>query len=235
FAAGENLSSSPGGTSFYLSGGHRALYTLLLKVSPYSSSALQLVQDLRSRSGWLVGGLSASVVDQQTLNDLQYPLLELLLVGLIGAIIGLAFRSLVYPLIALSGVFISIAVTTALLYLVSTLLLHVALLYLIPLILFVLLVALGNDYTVLIFSRIREESGSGPAQEGVARGIAKSGVVVTSLGLILAVSLGSLAFQPLSFLEELGLAFFVSLLLDTFVIRIFYFPAMLTILPGRRG
>ena len=235
FAAGENLSSSPGGTSFYLSGGHRALYTVLLKVSPYSSSALQLVQDLRSRSGWLVGGLSASVVDQQTLNDLQYPLLELLLVGLIGAIIGLAFRSLVYPLIALSGVFISIAVTTALLYLVSTLLLHVALLYLIPLILFVLLVALGNDYTVLIFSRIREESGSGPAQEGVARGIAKSGVVVTSLGLILAVSLGSLAFQPLSFLEELGLAFFVSLLLDTFVIRIFYFPAMLTILPGRRG
>jgi RND superfamily putative drug exporter len=233
FAVGENLTTSPGGPSFYLSGGHKALYTLLLKVGPYSSTALQLVRDLRSHPGWLVGGLAASVVDQQTLNDVQYPLLELLLVMLIGVIIGVAFRSSTYPVIALSGVFISIAVTTALLYLVSTFLLHVALLYLIPLILFVLLVALGNDYTVLIFSRIREERIGGSVRESVARGIAKSGVVVTSLGIILAVSLGSLAFQPLSFLEELGIAFFVSLLIDTFVIRIFYFPAMLTLLERR--
>ena len=57
-----------------------------------------------------------------------------------------------------------------------------------------------------------------------------SGKVVTSLGLILAASLGSLAFIPVGFLTQLGIAFIISLLLDTFVIRTFYFPAMVALL-----
>ena len=56
-----------------------------------------------------------------------------------------------------------------------------------------------------------------------------SGAVVTSLGVILAVSLGSLAFVPYGFLQQIGIAFVISLLLDTFIIRTLYFPAMLRI------
>ncbi len=230
FLEGRNLTSDPGGSAFFLRNGHWAYFTLFLTVGPFSDPALTLVQQLREQPGWVVGGVSASVVDQQAQNAQEYPTLEVLIALLIGLIVGLAFRSWAYPLIALSGVFISITVTTAVLYLISTYLLHVGLLYLIPLILFVILVALGNDYTVFIFSRIREERSPGDPGEGVSRGIARSGVVVTSLGLILATSLGSLAFQPIVFLEQLGIAFALSLVLDTFVIRILYFPAMIRLL-----
>jgi RND superfamily putative drug exporter len=227
FLQGRNLTGASGGDAFLLQDGHWAYFTLFLTVGPFSPQALALVHQLRDQPGWLVGGVSASVVDQEAQNAQTYPILEVLIAVLIGLIVGLAFRSWAYPLIALSGVFISITVTTALLYLISTYLLHVGLLYLIPLILFVILVALGNDYTIFIFSRIREERTVDPSGEWVARGISRSGVVVTSLGLILAASLGSLAFQPISFLQQLGIAFALSLVLDTFVIRIFYFPAMI--------
>ncbi|HYK93252.1 MAG TPA: MMPL family transporter, partial [Thermoplasmata archaeon] len=147
-------------------------------------------------------------------------------------------RSAWIPLISVSGVFLSIAVTTSLLYLIATYLLHTALLWLVPLILFVLLMSLGNDYTVFLLTRVREEQERHGPTEGIRRGIAGSGVVVSALGLILAASLGSLALQPISFLQEVGIAFVISLVLDTFVVRPFFFPAMLTLVErhgkGRR-
>jgi putative drug exporter of the RND superfamily len=66
-------------------------------------------------------------------------------------------------------------------------------------------------------------------REGLLRAMVGSGTVVTSLGIILAVSLGSLAFVPYGFLQQIGIAFVISLLLDTFIIRTFYFPAMISI------
>jgi RND superfamily putative drug exporter len=173
-------------------------------------------------------------VDQQAVNNVQYPTLELVIALFIGVILAVAFRSFWVPLISLSGVFLSISATTGLLYLISTYLLHTALLWLIPLILFVILMSLGNDYTVFLLTRIREEQENHGSVEGIRRGIAGSGVVVSALGLILAASLGSLALQPLTFLEEVGIAFVISLLLDTFVVRPFYFPALLALTERRR-
>jgi RND superfamily putative drug exporter len=179
------------------------------------------------------------VVDEQAQNNVQYPLLEILLTLCIAAILGVAFRSAWIPLISVSGVFLSIAVTTSLLYLIATYLLHTALLWLVPLILFVLLMSLGNDYTVFLLSRVKEEQARYGPTEGIRRGISGSGVIVSALGLILAASLGSLALQPIAFLQEVGIAFVISLVLDTFVVRPFYFPAMLTLVErpaaGRRG
>jgi len=83
-------------------------------------------------------------------------------------------------------------------------LLNEELLYLIPLILFVILMSLGNDYTVFIISRVREQQKMNGFKEGILRGMSGSAGVVTSLGIILAVSLGSLGLAPISFLRQLG-------------------------------
>jgi RND superfamily putative drug exporter len=131
-------------------------------------------------------------------------------------------------------VFISISWTTAILYFISTYILHQALIYLIPIILFIILMSLGNDYTVFIVSSVREYSGKMGFRDGMPRGMASSGKVVTSLGLILAASLGSLAFIPDGFLEQLGISFIISLLIDTFIIRALYFPSMLSIFHMRK-
>jgi len=233
FVTGTNLSSPANGTGntalYLLNGGKDAFFVVYSLYDPYSSSALGLVESLRSNSSFIVGGLTSSVIDEQAQNNVQYPLLEILLMLFIAVILGVAFRSAWIPLISVSGVFVSIAVTTSLLYLIATDLLHTSLLWLVPLILFVLLMSLGNDYTVFLLTRVKEEQERHGPTEGIRRGIAGSGVVVSALGLILAASLGSLALQPISFLQEVGIAFVISLVLDTFVVRPFYFPAMLTL------
>jgi putative drug exporter of the RND superfamily len=239
FVTGTNLSrpaNETGNTAMYaLNGGRDAYFVVYSSSDPYSSAALGLVESIRSNSSYIVGGLTSTVVDERAQNNVQYPLLEILLTLFIAVILGVAFRSAWIPLISVSGVFLSIAVTTSLLYLIATYLLHTALLWLVPLILFVLLMSLGNDYTVFLLTRVREEQERHGATEGIRRGIAGSGVVVSALGLILAASLGSLALQPISFLQEVGIAFVISLVLDTFVVRPFYFPAMLTLVERRRA
>jgi RND superfamily putative drug exporter len=237
YVSGTNLTPVANGsstvTSYALEGGRAVYFTVYSSYGPYSSSAIALVESLRSNSSYLVGGLTSSVIDEQAVNNVQYPLLELAISVFLGIILAVAFRSVWIPLISLSGVFLSISATTGLLYLISTYLLHTTLLWLIPLILFVILMSLGNDYTVFLLTRVREEQSRHGGIEGIRRGIAGSGVVVSALGLILAASLGSLALQPLTFLEEVGIAFVISLVLDTFVVRVFYFPALLTLVERR--
>ena len=239
FVSGTTVSTLGNASSeasvYSLEGGRAAYFTVYSGGGPYSASALTLVQSLRSNSSYLVGGLTSSVLDQQAVNEVQYPALELLITLFIGVILAVAFRSFWVPLISLSGVFLSISATTGLLYLLSTYLLHAPFLWLIPLILFVILMSLGNDYTVFLLTRVREEQENHGPSEGIRRGIAGSGVVVSALGVILAVSLGSLALQPLTFLEEVGIAFVISLLLDTFVVRPFYFPALLSLTERKRS
>jgi RND superfamily putative drug exporter len=239
FASGTDL--LPGGPNstlqvqpYLIQGGHYAYYIVYSSFGPYSPGALNLVSSLRTNSSWVVGGLTSGVLDEQAQDRVQYPALELLLAAFIGIILAVAFRSATIPLVSLSGVFLSISATTGLLYLISLYFLHAYLLWLIPLILFVILMSLGNDYTVFLLSRVREEQRSQGPREGIARGLAGSGVVVSALGVILAASLGSLALQPILFLQEIGIAFVISLLLDTFVVRPVYFPAALSLVARRR-
>ena len=231
---GPNLvAGSSGATNpFIFNQGHSAYFLVFTGFDPYSQQALALVKELRQTPGFLVGGLTSTVIDLQTSTSVAYSRLEVLILVVIAAILGVSFRSLKYPLISLTGVFISITWTTGILYLVSTYILGESLIYLIPLVLFVILMSLGNDFTVFIFTRVKEEQAKFGFEEGLGRGMVGSGAVVTSLGVVLAVSLGSLGLVPFGFLQQIGIAFVVSLLLDTFVIRTFYFPAMIRLLNG---
>ena len=225
-------SAGNGPNPFIFNQGHNAYFLVFSSLDPYSRQALNLVAQLRGNPSFLVGGLTSSVIDLQATTSVAYSRLEVLIVVVIAAILGISFRSVKYPLISLTGVFISITWTTGILYFVSTYILGESLIFLIPLVLFVILMSLGNDFTVFIFTRVKEEQSKFGFDEGLARGMVGSGAVVTALGLILAVSLGSLGLVPYGFLQQIGIAFIVSLVLDTFVIRTFYFPAMIKLLDG---
>jgi Predicted exporters of the RND superfamily len=217
-----NISEYKVGQYFYF-----LVYT---NYSAYSQQAASLVKELRSH-GFLVGGLPASVVDLRGQNSRDYTLLELLIVVVVGLVLGISFRSWKYPLISLTGVFMSITWATGLLYIISRFLLGEQLIYLVPVVLFVILMSLGNDYTVFIISRIEEERDE---KEGVPLAMAKTGGTVTSLGLILAVSLGVLALIPVGFLQQIGIGFVLSLIIDTFVIRTIYLPAVIQLMSRSR-
>jgi RND superfamily putative drug exporter len=230
---GNKVGVSLQSTQFIFNHGMNAYFLVFTNYDPYSKGAISLVKDLRTNSTFLVGGLTSSVIDLQSYYSTAYTQVEILILVVIALVLGLSFRSIKYPIISLSGVFISITWTTGLLYEISKYILKEDLVFLIPIILFVILMSLGNDFTVFIISRVREEQQKFGFEEGLARAMVGSGSVVTALGLILAASLGSLALVPFGFLEQLGIAFVISLVLDTFIIRTLYFPAMILALKGK--
>jgi RND superfamily putative drug exporter len=95
-----------------------------------------------------------------------------------------------------------------------------------PLIVFVLLVALGSDYNIFVTSRIREESATGDLRAGIRRASARTGMVVTSAGIILAGTFGSLMTAPLLILFQIGFAVALGVLIDTLIVRSILVPAL---------
>ena len=95
-----------------------------------------------------------------------------------------------------------------------------------PLLCFVFLVALGIDYNIFLMARVREETLRHGTREGMLRGLAVTGAVITSAGIVLAGTFGALAVLPLVFLTEIGFIVAFGVLLDTFVVRSILVPAL---------
>ena len=95
-----------------------------------------------------------------------------------------------------------------------------------PLLTFVFLVALGIDYNIFLMARVREEAHGHGTREGMLRGLAVTGAVITSAGIVLAGTFSALAVLPLVFLTEIGFVIAVGVLLDTFVVRSIVVPAL---------
>ena len=105
--------------------------------------------------------------------------------------------------------------------------------FFLPLMVFVLLVALGSDYNIFLMSRVREESERRPIRDGIRVASGRTGAVITSAGLILAGTFGSMASAPLIVLFQIGVAVAVGVLIDTFVVRSILVPAITTLVGDR--
>ncbi|GAA2147516.1 MMPL family transporter [Kitasatospora kazusensis] len=88
-----------------------------------------------------------------------------------------------------------------------------------PLFVFVFLVALGIDYNIFLMTRVREESLHRGTKAGAVAGLAATGGVITSAGLILASTFGVLGTLPVVGFAEIGFAVALGVLLDTLVVR----------------
>lgn len=101
----------------------------------------------------------------------------------------------------------------------------------VPALAFIILVAVGADYNMLLISRIRDESPYG-IRSGVIRTVGTTGGVITSAGLIFAASMFGLLFASLSDMVQVGFVMGVGLLLDTFLVRTITVPG-LAVLAGK--
>lgn len=101
-----------------------------------------------------------------------------------------------------------------------------------PVMVFVLLVAVGADYNILLMSRMRE-GGLDLTRRDVAQAVASTGPVITAAGVIFAATFVALLFSPLTNLAQIGFAVAAGLLLDTFVVRSMVVPACAALLEQR--
>jgi uncharacterized membrane protein YdfJ with MMPL/SSD domain len=91
---------------------------------------------------------------------------------------------------------------------------------------FVFLVALGIDYNIFPMTRVREESQRAGTRAGTLRGLAVTGGVITSAGIVLAATFAVLGVLPLVLLTQIGFVVAFGVLLDTLIVRSVLVPAL---------
>ncbi|MDT3443694.1 MULTISPECIES: MMPL family transporter [unclassified Pseudofrankia] len=100
-----------------------------------------------------------------------------------------------------------------------------------PLLMFAVLFGLSMDYEVFLLSRIREDwLATGDARGSVTRGLARTGRVITSAGLIMIAVFAGFALDPDVTVKMLGLGMAVAVLVDMTVIRMVLVPATMALL-----
>jgi RND superfamily putative drug exporter len=97
--------------------------------------------------------------------------------------------------------------------------------YKVKLFLFVIIVAVGQDYNIFLITRLRQEADEYGDEEGTQRAIIHTGSVISNCGLIMAATLGSLGAGGLELLRQLGFALALGMLIDTFVARPLLMPS----------
>jgi putative drug exporter of the RND superfamily len=95
----------------------------------------------------------------------------------------------------------------------------------VPFFLFTILVAVGEDYNILLITRALQEHKRRGIVEGTRRALARTGGTITSCGLIMAGTFGTLMLGGLGTLVQIGFALAFGVILDAFVVRPFLVPA----------
>ena len=103
----------------------------------------------------------------------------------------------------------------------------------VPLLTFVFLVALGIDYNIFLLTRIREEVLRWGPVTGVRIGVASTGGVLTSAGIVLAGTFSVLAILPVVASREIGIVVALGVLADTFLVRTILVPTLAADLGAR--
>jgi RND superfamily putative drug exporter len=168
----------------------------------------------------LVGGTTASNLDVAHASVHDNKLLIPLILAVVLLILGLLLRALVAPLILIATVVLSFAAALGVSAFFFT---HVfgfgGADTLLPLLVFVFLVALGIDYNIFLMTRVREEAHRRDARHGAIVGLAATGGVITSAGFVLAGTFAVLASLKSTTTTEIGFAVAFGILLDTIVVR----------------
>jgi RND superfamily putative drug exporter len=204
-----------------------------LAEDPYATSTYDDIPELREvakEAGGatvVVGGPSAvaRVIGFAASHDSS--LLPAVALAVVFLILMVLLRALVAPLMLIATVILSFAAALGVGFLVFDVVFGFAgsdpsL----PLFAFIFLVALGVDYNIFLMARVREETQRRGPREGVLRGLAVTGGVITSAGIVLAGTFSTLAVLPLVFLTELGFVVAFGVLLDTFLVRSILVPAL---------
>jgi RND superfamily putative drug exporter len=232
--------------------GNLAAFTLVTPYGPNRDEAKALVRELRDPSSplappegfrVLVGGGAANVDDVVTRIGADFPRTALFLLVSTFLVLLVLLRSIVLPLKALVMNTLSIVASFGALVWIfqdgnlSALLDFQPLGFVEttqPVILFCVLFGLSMDYEVFLLSRMKEAyDQTGDNRDAVARGLERSGRIVTSAALIVVVVAGSFAFADIVLIKALGLGTAIAVALDATVVRALLVPATMRLLGDR--
>jgi putative drug exporter of the RND superfamily len=186
-----------------------------------------------------VTGQPAFTYDVAQLSDNDLHTVIPIAIAVIAVLLALVMRSLVAPVYLIASVvlsYFSALGLTALVFMRAAG--QPGLTFILPFLLFVFLLALGEDYNILVMTRIREEAARLPLAEAVGRALSVTGSTVTSAGLVLALTFGVLAVvgsasagpANVRTVVDVGVGLALGVLMDTFLVRTLLVPSAVVLI-----
>jgi putative drug exporter of the RND superfamily len=213
---------------------------------PSSTAALNAVPALRAEAATVgttlhatangVGGEAPAFYDVSQISNSDLAHVIPIAIIVIGVLLALVMRSLVAPIYLIASVAISYFAALGFAVIVFIELGNSGgITFILPFLLFIFLLALGEDYNILIMTRIREEAHRMPLRQAVSHAISVTGTTVTSAGLVLAGTFAVFAVvggsgSGGSQIRDVGIGLAVGVIMDTFVVRTVLVPCTVVLL-----
>jgi RND superfamily putative drug exporter len=226
----------------YVGAGGRVMrLEAVLDHEPFALPAMNAVRAIRRTAGAAaegmqvrVAGATAETIDVQAVTQRDFIRVGALALAVIFAVVLVLLRDAILSAYMVAATVLSYLTTLGATCWVFTALLGApGLDWKVQVFLFVVMVAVGVDYSIFLAARFRQEARHVAPAEAMERAVVATGPVISSCGLIMAATLGSLMAGDLALLVQLGFALALGMLIDTFVVRPVLLPAFAVL--TRRG
>jgi putative drug exporter of the RND superfamily len=220
--------------------------TSLTAGDPSTTAALNAVPAIRTETAAVattlhatangVAGEAPALYDVSAISNSDLAHVIPIAIIVIGVLLALVMRSLVAPLYLIASVALSYFAALGLAVILFIWLGNSGgITFILPFLLFIFLLALGEDYNILVMTRIREEAHKMPLRDAVAKAIGVTGTTVTSAGLVLAGTFAVFAIvggrgSGGSQIVDVGVGLAVGVIMDTFVVRTVLVPCTVILL-----
>lgn len=224
---------------------------LVFQSDPFGRDAIRLIneaekvirdslpEEIRNAANVYLLGPTASIRDLKSVTDRDQIRIQVGVSIAVYVLIVILLRRPAICLFLIASVVVSYLSTLGLAYIVFYMLDpegFVGLDWKVPIFLFTLLIALGEDYNILLMARVVEEQNEHGPVDGIRVAMSKTGGIISSCGLIMAGTFAALMSGTLLGMVQLGFALTAGVLIDTFLVRPVIVPAWLILLnSGRLG
>jgi putative drug exporter of the RND superfamily len=217
-------------------GGTTADFTVTLKYDPAGQQAISTLGQVRTvahatappGTKAVVGGITAIYKDINSAVNHDYSVVFPVAAILIMVILGLLLRSVVAPWYLMASVGLGFGATLG-----ATVLIfqkaqnQPGLMFMLPVIMYLFVVAIGTDYNILMIARLREEARAGrPPREAASMTLRHAGPTVAAAGFILAATFATMMLAGNSLLTEMGFAVSFGIVVAAFVMAMFFTPSL---------
>ncbi|MCC7423713.1 MAG: MMPL family transporter [Planctomycetaceae bacterium] len=232
--------------------GHVTRMDVVFKTDPFSRDSIRRFEEFqRAVPRLLPDALQPASVDPRSFTQLYYLgptssirdlkrvtgqdqiLINILVIASVFVVLVALVRHLAIAAYLIVSVFFSYLVTLGLTYAMFG---FAGLDWKVPVFLFTILIAVGEDYNIYLMARIEEETRKFGPIRGTTEALTKTGGIISTCGVIMAGTFASLMSGALTGMNQLGFALSFGVMLDTFVVRPILVPAYLILLhTGRFG
>lgn len=218
------------------------LLTVTFKDEPYAGSSVASIDSIRNVAdnvdrhsseiaNVVVGGGTASMYDVSIMTQQDFAGIAVLVIAGIYVVLMFVLGSIMVPARSILTIMISISWTLALTFLVFQYIIGTSVVWIVPMVLLVVCLGLGLDYDILLVTRVREEMLKGKSDEdAIVHAVKQTGGIITACGIIMASAFGTMMLSQNMMLREFGFALSLAILLDAFFVRIYLFPAMMSLM-----